>query len=61
MNIKKNIPTVATVQGKPCPVCGLVSYSLGGIHPQCSYFRSDKKTLARRKKVRAHTAVVRRK
>lgn len=43
MNHKKSIPTVATSQGKVCPVCGRTSYSRGGIHPQCSVFQADAK------------------
>ena len=33
-----------TQDSKPrrlCPVCGKVSYSLGGMHPQCSQLRED--------------------
>ena len=29
-----------TVQGA-CPVCGIVSYSRGGIHPQCASQQAD--------------------
>jgi len=54
MGNKKNVPTVVTAKGKCCPVCGRVSYSLGGIHPQCSFFRADQKVLARRRRTRAN-------
>jgi hypothetical protein len=50
MSIKKNVPTVATSLGKPCPVCGRTSYSLGGTHPQCSFLAADQKLLLRRKR-----------
>jgi hypothetical protein len=33
-----------------CPVCGKVSYSLSGEHPQCSQARSDAVFKARLKK-----------
>jgi hypothetical protein len=53
MSIKKNVPSVATSLGKPCPVCGRTSYSLGGTHPQCSFLRADQKLLAMRRKRKA--------
>jgi hypothetical protein len=34
-----NIPLLAA--RKLCPVCGKVSYSAGGIHPQCAAKRAD--------------------
>lgn len=43
MQVKKPIPQT-TQEIKPrnlCPVCGKVSYSRGGIHPQCSQSRED--------------------
>lgn len=43
MQAKKPIPPT-TQDNKPrrmCPVCGKASYSLGGIHPQCSQTRED--------------------
>ncbi len=33
-----------------CPVCGKVSYSLSGEHPQCSVARGDAAFRARQKK-----------
>lgn len=53
MGIKKNVPTVVTAKGKLCPVCGRVSYSLGGVHPQCSFFRAEEQVLALRRQDRA--------
>ena len=35
---------------KFCPVCGKVSYSLSGEHPQCALTRSDAAMKARQKK-----------
>lgn len=32
-----------------CPVCGKVSYSLGGMHPQCAVVRADASLQASRK------------
>lgn len=50
MNHKKAIPVLATAQGKICPVCGHTTYSRGGVHPQCSFFRADAKLSKRRRK-----------
>lgn len=50
MSIKKNVPTIATSAGKPCPVCGQTSYSQSGTHPQCALSRADAKFLAMRKR-----------
>jgi len=30
-----------------CPVCGKASYSLGGVHPQCSMQKADEPRLVR--------------
>jgi hypothetical protein len=35
---------------KFCPVCGIVSYSLSGEHPQCAVRRSDAIFKAKQKK-----------
>ena len=35
---------------KFCPVCGQVSYSLSGEHPQCASSRSDAALKAKQKK-----------
>jgi hypothetical protein len=50
MNHKKSIPVVATAQGRVCPVCGQTSYSRGGVHPQCSFFKADAKLLLKRRR-----------
>ena len=33
-----------------CPVCGMVSYSAGGTHPQCAEAQADASRVARLKK-----------
>jgi hypothetical protein len=35
---------------KFCPICGKISYSLSGEHPQCSLKRGDAAFLAKQKK-----------
>jgi predicted RNA-binding Zn-ribbon protein involved in translation (DUF1610 family) len=41
-NNKSNDPlTTQKGAGKVCPVCGLTSYSRGGIHPQCALTQAD--------------------
>ena len=52
MNIKKNVPTIATSTGKICPVCGNASYSLGGVHPQCSFLLADQELSVLQKQAR---------
>jgi hypothetical protein len=58
MGMKKNVPTVVTAKGKLCPVCGQTSYSPGGVHPQCSFFRADQKLLEVRRRDRAAAALL---
>jgi hypothetical protein len=41
MSEKKPTPIVSQPSGKVCPVCGIRSYSLGGIHPQCAVYQAD--------------------
>lgn len=38
---EKKPPLVATRIRPICPVCGKVSYSLHGMHPQCAVARAD--------------------
>jgi hypothetical protein len=55
MSEKKPTPIIGESNSKICPVCGKRSYSLGGIHPQCSVALADeprKKLLAAEKKAR---------
>jgi hypothetical protein len=35
-------PTFVANSPPACPVCGKPSYSLGGVHPQCSVSKADK-------------------
>lgn len=46
---------IAPVRERPkCPVCGKVSYSAAGIHPQCASHRADAATrLLQREKLEA--------
>lgn len=40
---KKPVPPLVQ-DGKPrrlCPVCGKMSYSRGGVHPQCAHKQAD--------------------
>ena len=52
MHNKKPIPlpSGATKPRPVCVVCGSVSYSPGGIHPQCAEEQADAPRLARLKK-----------
>ena len=40
---KKPVPLLFGVQSRrqPCPVCGAISYSPAGIHPQCAMQQAD--------------------
>lgn len=35
------LPLMENKPRRLCPVCGMVSYSFGGIHPQCSQTQAD--------------------
>ena len=50
MSEKKPVILTFPAVQKFCPVCGKVSYSLSGEHPQCSAARGDAAIKARRKK-----------
>jgi hypothetical protein len=41
MSEKKPHPLIPVRQQNRCPICGQVSYSRGGVHPQCSVRRAD--------------------
>jgi hypothetical protein len=47
---KKPEPIYLPVARNYCPVCGKVSYSLSGEHPQCSLTRFDAAFKAKQKK-----------
>jgi hypothetical protein len=44
--------TIPTKPRRLCPVCGIVSYSAGGTHPQCAEQQADASRVARLKKAR---------
>ncbi|MBI3864851.1 MAG: hypothetical protein HY290_23490 [Planctomycetia bacterium] len=49
MHVKKPepLPLGETKPPRLCAVCGQVSYSLGGVHPQCAQEQADAGRLAR--------------
>jgi hypothetical protein len=49
MSEKKPVIIVSTRPREVCPVCGKVSYSRSGEHPQCAVARADANTRAARK------------
>jgi len=49
MSTSKPPPLIRTRQHEPCPVCGEISYSAAGVHPQCSVRQADAKRLAKLK------------
>ena len=49
MNQKKPDPMYSLPHRKVCPVCGQVSYSSAGIHPQCAESQADAKRLKKAK------------
>lgn len=52
MSIKKPLPLFHRESHLPCPVCGEISYSAGGIHPQCSVRQADADRMLRIKEER---------
>ena len=46
---RKTTPVAARPAREPCPVCGEVSYSAAGIHPQCAVQQADAKRMKRAK------------
>ena len=47
MNIRKTVPLVTQPNRKSCPICGQVTYSSNGIHPQCAVSQADAPRQAR--------------
>ncbi len=43
MSNKKPPPLLPSQTRNRCPVCGEISYSRGGVHPQCSVRLADQK------------------
>ncbi|MBI3465736.1 MAG: hypothetical protein HY000_22190 [Planctomycetes bacterium] len=54
MSAKKPVPlTIPELERRPvCSVCGKVSYSRGGIHPQCAEEQADAVRIGRLKEAR---------
>lgn len=57
MNQKKPGPMYSTPQRKVCPVCGQVSYSPAGVHPQCAETQADEKRMKKLKAKKPDKAV----
>jgi hypothetical protein len=49
MSEKRPKPLLATRVNHRCPVCGQISYSRAGIHPQCAARQEDEKRKSRMK------------
>ena len=56
MTSKKPKPLISRRTHDRCPVCGEISYSLGGVHPQCAVRQADEKRLKRLKRKPAGAA-----
>ena len=50
MNSNKPRPLIARRTHPRCPVCGEISYSLAGVHPQCAVRQADEQRLRRLKR-----------
>ena len=50
MSNKKPQPLIFRQTHAPCPVCGEISYSTAGIHPQCAVRQADEKRMSRIKR-----------
>lgn len=50
MSAKKPQPLISRKTHDRCPVCGEISYSLAGVHPQCAMRQADAKRLQRMKR-----------
>lgn len=53
MSNKKPAPLIPQKSNTRCPVCGEISYSAGGIHPQCAAERADAKRMKQVRQSRA--------
>lgn len=49
---KKPSPLIPRQARSPCPVCGEISYSLAGIHPQCAVRQADARRMEEIRSVR---------
>jgi RNA polymerase subunit RPABC4/transcription elongation factor Spt4 len=50
MSSKKPPPLIPRRAHDRCPVCGEISYSVAGVHPQCAVRQADAKRLKRVKR-----------
>ena len=50
MSEKKPQPLIPTPSRSRCPVCGEISYSRAGVHPQCSVRKEDQQRTKRSKR-----------
>lgn len=50
MSEKKPTPLIPARAQRHCPVCGKISYSHAGVHPQCSVRLADEKAKSRIKR-----------
>ena len=50
MSEKKPPPLIFYQTHKPCPVCGEISYSVAGVHPQCAVRQADENRMKRVKR-----------
>jgi hypothetical protein len=53
MSSEKSVVVIQSPPRQLCPICGKASYSLGGIHPQCSMLQADEPRLVRLRALRA--------
>ena len=53
MSEKKPTPDSRARERKRCPVCGEISYSAAGVHPQCSVKKADAERALKLKEERA--------
>lgn len=56
MSSKKPEPLVSGRKHDRCPVCGEVSYSRAGVHPQCAVRQADEKRITQLKRERIELA-----
>lgn len=50
MSAKKPIPLIPPLVHSRCPICGELSYSRNGVHPQCSAQQADENSKSRIKR-----------
>ena len=55
---RKPLPLFVEKPRVHCPVCGHVTYSIAGIHPQCAMIAADKSYIARIKAKQAAAPII---